>query len=678
MFLWLCVLLATAAHAAEERRLALVIGNDSYQHVSKLEKAGNDASAMARELKAAGFEVELRRDVNFRAMVKSIESFTSRISGGDQVIVFYAGHGVQIKSGNYLLPVDIEVGSESEIEKTAYSLDDLTAKLAEAKASFSLVMIDACRDNPLKAAGRSAGGARGLSSVEPPKGQMVVFSASRGQQALDKLSDIDKNPNGVFTREFIARMKTPNIRVQDLMVEVQDAVEGLARSIDHDQRPALYNESRGSFYFYGSGSPKITLTAPAGSDPESETWLAASSSNTAMAYQAYLKAYPGGRYSAAANIKLESFKLGSTSQAVINAQPKVNEDAENGFWNEVKSSGSKEYLEAYLRQYSKGKYAALARLELKKLEEQDKARKPKEENEQKQTLEEQRRTQEQAEQRNNAVLEQMALKKAVQTIKDCADCPELVVLPAGSFTMGSSAQEQAQAQAKGASKEGTDRESPQRRVRVASFALGKTEVTRGQYAAFVQGSGYAGGGGCWVLEEDKWKQAEGADWRKPGYRQSERDPVACVNWDDAQAYVKWLSKKTGQSYQLPSEAQWEYACRVGGGQRYCGSDVADEVAVHGRKGGDKTQPVGTKKPNVWGLYDMSGNVVEWTQDCWNESYAGAPTDGAARLGGNCGRRVMRGGSWYGIAIDARSALRSGYVTTSRNSDGGFRLARMLP
>ena len=185
VLVWVCLLgFAIAATAQTNntsnpatvgRRLALVIGNDAYQYVSKLEKAGNDASAMKRELEAAGFEVELRKDVNSKNLLRSIEAFTNRINGGDQVVVFYAGHGVQIKSGNYLLPIDIEVGSESELEKTAYSLDDLTSKISDAKASFSLVMVDACRDNPLKVAGRSVGANRGLSALEPPKGQMVVL-----------------------------------------------------------------------------------------------------------------------------------------------------------------------------------------------------------------------------------------------------------------------------------------------------------------------------------------------------------------------------------------------------------------------------------------------------------------------------------------------------------------------
>ena len=238
----------------QAKRVALVIGNDNYIAVSKLQKAGNDANAMARELKNAGFAVQLHQNLNYRATVRAVESFTQGIQGGDEVVVFYAGHGVQIKNGSYLLPTDIEVNSESEVEKTAYDLLTLTEKLAEAKPAFSLVIIDACRDNPLKSKGRSIGNARGLSAIEAPKGQMIVYSASRGQQALDRLLEKDPNPNSVFTRELLARMKNPGMKIEDLMRDVQNSVEELAKSVRHEQRPAIYNESRGNFYFYNFGA----------------------------------------------------------------------------------------------------------------------------------------------------------------------------------------------------------------------------------------------------------------------------------------------------------------------------------------------------------------------------------------------------------------------------------------
>lgn len=267
--------LTSHSQVSEGKRIALVIGNDSYQNVNKLQKAGNDATAMARELKAAGFEVLQHRDLNYRGMVKAVETLIYRINGGDQVVVFFAGHGVQIKTGSYLLPIDIEGSSETEVEKTAYGLNDLTDKLSEAKASFTLVIVDACRDNPLKSNGRNVGGARGLNAIEPPKGQMVVYSASKGQQALDKLSEKDANPNSVFTREFIRRMKRPGIRIEDLVREVQDSVEALARTVNHDQRPAIYNEARGNFYFFRPSSARMgphNNTPPDAGKIEDENW----------------------------------------------------------------------------------------------------------------------------------------------------------------------------------------------------------------------------------------------------------------------------------------------------------------------------------------------------------------------------------------------------------------------
>ena len=304
--LWLCAL---PVHA---KRIALVMGNDNYQQVSKLQKAGNDAVAMATELRAAGFEVVLHKDLSYRAMVKAMELLYASITGGDEVVVFFAGHGVQLKNGSFLLPTDIEANSESEVEKTSYALNDIMDHLGQAKAAFSLVLLDACRDNPLKNKGRNVGGAsRGLSPPDPPKGQMVVYSASRGQQALDRLSDADNHPNSVFTREFISRMRQPGLKLEELVREIQDSVERLARTVSHEQRPAMYNEARGNFYFFG---PNAAGT-------------------------------PAAATGAAINEALR----------------------EDRFWEDTKSAGNRDGFEAYLDQYPKGRYANLARANINRL-----------------------------------------------------------------------------------------------------------------------------------------------------------------------------------------------------------------------------------------------------------------------------------------------------------------------
>jgi outer membrane protein assembly factor BamD (BamD/ComL family) len=370
-FLWLALLFVTSASAQDGgKRIALVIGNDSYQKIRPLQKARNDASAMARELKGAGFEVLMHHDLDYRAMVKAVETVANRITGGDQVVVFFAGHGVQIRSGSYLLPVDIEASSELEVEKTAYSLDDLMARLHEARAGFTLVMVDACRDNPIRSNGRSIGGARGLAPVEPPKGQMVVYSASRGQQALDSMGAADANPNGVFTREFVARMRQPGVRIEDLVRDVQESVETLARTISHEQRPAIYNEARGNFYFFGPTTvqvqPQATTRSRTLEEIEDGYWDSIKNERAAFAFEEYLRQYPKGRYAGQARTRIA---MGKTDPKPAPATV-TRSDPESALWSAIEQSGSADEYEVYLKQYPKGKYAPLARQRQQKLKDE--------------------------------------------------------------------------------------------------------------------------------------------------------------------------------------------------------------------------------------------------------------------------------------------------------------------
>ena len=323
-----CVGLSLCAFPAYAKRLALVMGNDNYVHVAKLQKAGNDAVAMATELRAAGFEVVLHKDLTYRGMVRAMESLYNSVTGGDEVVVFFAGHGVQIKNGSFLLPIDIEATSESEVEKTSYALNDLMEQLGTAKAAFSLVMVDACRDNPLKSKGRNVGGGRGLNPPDPPKGQMVVYSASRGQQALDRLSDKDTHPNSVFTREFISRMRKPGLRVEELVRDIQDSVESLARTVSHEQRPALYNEARGNFYFFGPTTVTASPSGAAGSgldeaQREDRFWEDTKSAGNRDGFQAYLEIYPRGRYASLARANLTRLSATGAASAGLSAAASI-------------------------------------------------------------------------------------------------------------------------------------------------------------------------------------------------------------------------------------------------------------------------------------------------------------------------------------------------------------------
>ncbi|KOR30647.1 hypothetical protein TI04_04775, partial [Achromatium sp. WMS2] len=157
-------------------------------------------------------------------------------------------------------------------------------------------------------------------------------------------------------------------------------------------------------------------------------------------------------------------------------------------------------------------------------------------------------------------------------------------------------------------------------------------------------------------------------------------PVINVNWDDAQAYCQWLTQQTGQKYRLPTEAEWEYACRAGGKGEYCfGDNVAmlKDYAWYSENSGNQTHPVGEKLPNAWGLYDIHGNVWEWCQDRWHDNYHGAPTDGSAWESGDSSRRLLRGGSWSYRDGYCRAAFRSLSGLSYSYNGWGFRVACCL-
>ena len=263
--------------------------------------------------------------------------------------------------------------------------------------------------------------------------------------------------------------------------------------------------------------------------------------------------------------------------------------------------------------------------------------------------------------------------------RDCDECPELVVVPAGSFEMGSP-----QSRARRYNNEG-----PVHRVEIGHpFAVGVYEVMRGEYSRFVSATGYSSADSCLTLEGGKVALRSGRDWRNPGFRQTDKHPAVCVSWEDAKAYVRWLSEKTGKAYRLLSESEWEYAARAGTRTPFhTGGTISTKQANYReiytyefeRKGWyrEGTVAVGSFGANGFGLHDVHGNVREWVEDCWNDSYRGAPADGSAWGFGNCSDRVLRGGSWGSDPKSLRSANRSRSVTGFRSIVAGFRVARTL-
>ena len=277
--------------------------------------------------------------------------------------------------------------------------------------------------------------------------------------------------------------------------------------------------------------------------------------------------------------------------------------------------------------------------------------------------------------------------KSKDVFRDCENCPEMVVIPAGSFTMGSPASET----------DHFDNEGPQHQVRIgAPFAVGKFEITRGQFAAFVNDTGYKPGDSCVILANNKGVDTKGRSFRDPGFKQDDSHPAVCISWDDAKAYVAWLAKTTGKSYRLLSEAEYEYAGRAGTTTAYFFGNDPSRLCdyAHGANQTTKAQfpslttadckdgyvytaPVGSFAANDFGLYDIIGNVWEWTEDCYHHSYAGAPHDGSAWTSESCEYRALRGGAWNRDPRLLRAAFRGGGLPDNRDGGGGFRVARTL-
>jgi formylglycine-generating enzyme required for sulfatase activity len=289
------------------------------------------------------------------------------------------------------------------------------------------------------------------------------------------------------------------------------------------------------------------------------------------------------------------------------------------------------------------------------------------------------------------------------SFRDCtSNCPELVVLPPGSFMMGSSSTES------GRDLDGD--EDPQHFVTIAyPFAVGRFAVTREEFRSFARGTKLQDPAGCNIHLPPNWPTIPGLNWHHTGFPQNGHHPVVCVSWKEAQAYVRWLSHKAGHEYRLLSEAEWEYAARSGTTTAdYWGDNQNDacayangvdlslkakfpdtEVMQHCHDGFVNTAPVGSFRPNAFGLYDMMGNVFEMLADCYAPGYARAPTDGSSRNEDVCrqkfkmgsmemsGCRVNRGGSWTSTPSGLRAAARACDTETTRVVDLGFRVARRL-
>ena len=326
LFILLCLTAFSGdLFATAERRAALVIGNNDYQNITKLEKAVNDANSVAAELKKVGFEVQLLNNAGQKKMNQAINDFVQKVSGGGVGVFFFAGHGLQINNQNFLVPVDMDNPRDpADVADQAVSVPVLQDKLADAKAKYTLLVLDACRNNPLpKKAGRSIGSTRGLAMSNSPSGQTVLYSAGANQEALDSLGNNDSNPNGLFTREFLPMISQPGVSTTEALKKTRSMVTQKAKSVGHDQQPAIYDQTDGDFYFVPGPAPVVASAAGATTvvqtvDPkavELSFWDSIKDSKQAEDYQDYLSKYPNGQFAQLATRRVAAMNQKGVSRS---------------------------------------------------------------------------------------------------------------------------------------------------------------------------------------------------------------------------------------------------------------------------------------------------------------------------------------------------------------------------
>lgn len=574
LFAFCLVVSGGNSNAIAEKRVAFVIGNGDYRHTSVLPNPKNDADDVSAALKRSGFDVVLGIDLDEHAMRESAIRFSRAARDADVAIIYYSGHAIQFNGVNYLIPVDSRLRDEADLRRMI-RLDEMVADLQQAK-NLRILVLDACRDNPLaETLKRSIGRTRAAAVRQG----LAKINSPEGMivafsTQAGQVAEDGFGRNSPYTTAFLRHIEA-DTEIGTVFRRVSADVYAATKQ---KQLPELSLSLIGEFYLRGRPEANTASAAPAPPDPAAVAWETVKGTVDPQLVQAYLKEFPNGIFAALARSRLRSL-------------------------TETKVAG--------------GAFAVPPKLSVDKV-------------------------------------------KPGEEMQDCDQCPKMVVVPAGTFVMGSAAGEKWRNKSEG----------PPRQMNIARpFAVSKFEITFDQWEAC------ALEGGCNGLKP------KDSSWGRG------RRPVIHVSWDDAKVYLEWLSQKTGKPYRLLSEAEWEYAARGGTTGAYAtGTAITtlqanyDASTVTGQRNDvayrGKTVEVGSFTPNPYGLHDMHGNVMEWVEDCWNPDHNGAPGDGSPR-GGDCKRRVLKGGAWYYEAAYLRSAARQSYPAKTRLNVVGFRVARTL-
>jgi formylglycine-generating enzyme required for sulfatase activity len=651
------------AEAQGAKRVALVIGNADYR-IGRLANPVNDAEAVAEAFKTQlKFDtVLLRKDLRLDAFRDALRELARAARGAELGVIFFAGHGIELGGRNFLIPVDAALASAQDIDLEAIALDTVLRQL-DGVTKLRLVILDACRNNPFPAGTR---GARGLARIEPDGGTLVAYAAKDGTTADDGIGR-----HSPFTAALLKRIVTPGLDVRRVFGYVSQDVKAATNLA---QVPYLYGQLGGDqVHLVPAKEPD-----PAGQTGQTPGHTVPSSGPPGSAVEAVricrevekmsnptlLRALADRHKGPAADCiaaRIAELARIETAQAAAAAKKMADEDARTKanaerICGNLRAIADVAVLKAMADQHrgTPAETCIAARIDAL----------------QKQTLALATSTKHSPSPKAAPLTaaQERALKPR-DTFKECDACPEMVVVPPGSFLMGSPGSE--------AGRYGD--EGPQHYVTIARpFAVARFEATFAEWDACVTD------GGCRHRPGDR-------GWGRG------RRPVIDVAWGNiATEYLPWLSRKTGRTYRLLTEAEWEYVARAGSATRYHFGSSVQDLCAYGNSadlaakekykgwaaaschdGYVNTAPVGSFRPNAFGLFDVHGNVWEWVQDCWNGSHVGAPADGSARMTGACSRRVLRGGSWCNAPTLLRSATRYGGVSTLPCRDFGFRVARPL-
>ena len=698
MALLALTLAAGAAPAAgNELGVAVIVGNRTYadDRVPEVAYAHNDAEAFKRFVTGClGYDAD--NVIDLRDATKSqletafgvkgnAEGLLWRYidaEGGSDVVVFYSGHGVPGKAGRgYLLPTD---SNPDTAELNGYPIDLLYENLGGLQTRSTTVFLDACFSggSPRGMLIRSASPVYVEADVSGAAAGLTVLTAASGAQ----LASWDEEArHGLFTEHLLDALYGKADADDDGRVTARETKLHLDRTMTRAARrefgrvqdAGLHGDESAvlSFSSTDGWSSRPTLGPP----PAVFTVLA-EPADARVRILNIGPPYRAGMELAAGSYQVEASAPGyatKTETVLHGATPTMHRMALSrpgqAFTIAAEPAQASVRLVDHPEAYRPGMLLPPGSYRVEA------------------SAEGYETATETVLHGAEPTVRRIALRKAGpragEKFRDCPECPEMAVLPAGSYRMGSPSYEQGR----------QDNEGPVHDVTFgAPFAIGVYEVTVAEFGRFADETGYSAGSSCWTFEGGKYEERTGRGWRNPGFGQSGGHPAACVNWNDAQAYAAWLSRRTGEDYRLPSESEWEYAARAGtatsrywgeGESGQCGHANGADASLKERysqwptsscrDGHAHTAPGGSFTANGWGLHDMLGNVWEWTEDCSNGSYAGAPADGSAWEYGDCAKRVFRGGSWGDGPSVLRAAYRFGGTAGVRNSSFGFRVARTL-